>query len=154
MKLVIIAVGRLKESFWREAAEEYKKRISPHASCVIEEVTDEPDIGPSHIVKQVEAKRIVTKLKDRDYIVALDVAGRRMSTEAFADHVKGVQAEGYGRYVFIIGGSVGLDDSVLHRADLRLSFSDFTFPHQLMRVILLEQLYRAFRIHTGAPYHK
>lgn len=154
MQFVVVAVGRLKERYWVDAVEEYRKRITPYASCVLEEVADEPDHLPLETVKQIEGRRIITKLRERDYVIALDVQGKRMSSEVFADHLSIIRDQGYGRYVFVIGGSLGLDEHLLQRANLRLSFSEFTFPHQLMRVILLEQMYRALRIQVGAPYHK
>ncbi len=154
MQIVVLTVGKLKERHWREAEEEYRKRILSHASCVVEEVQDEPDQGAAERIRETEAVRLLAKLRERDHVVALDSRGRKMTSQGFSAYLDAVSAQGCGRYVFVIGGSRGLASSVLDRADLTLSFSEFTFPHQLMRIILLEQIYRAFRIQTGAPYHK
>ena len=154
MKLAVIAVGRLKERFWREAEEEYRKRLLPHASLSVEEVRDEPDTGPAARVLAAEGARIAERLQERDYVIALDIDGSRLSSELFAKKVAAVAGMGHSRIVFIIGGSRGLAPDVLRRSHLRLSFSDFTFPHQMMRIILLEQVYRAFTIMAGTKYHK
>ncbi len=151
---MILTVGKLKERYWREAEEEYRKRLLAHASCLVEAVQDEPDQGAADRIRETEAGRLLAKLRERDHVIALDSRGEKMTSQRFSEYLGLVYARGYGRYVFVIGGSRGLASSVLERADLTLSFSDFTFPHQLMRVILLEQIYRAFRIQTGAPYHK
>lgn len=154
MQIVILGVGKLKERYWREAEAEYRKRLSPHASCVVEEVADEADTADATRGLRAEGDRILARLRDRDYVIALDIVGKKMTSEQFADHLATVAGQGHGRYVFLIGGSHGLAHDVLQRAQLRLSFSDFTFPHQMMRIILLEQMYRAFRIQAGHPYHK
>ncbi len=154
MQIVILTVGKLKERYWREAEEEYRKRLLAHASCLVEAVQDEPDQGAAERIRETEAGRLLAKLRERDHVIALDSRGKKMTSQHFSEYLGLMSARGYGRYVFVIGGSRGLAPSVLERADLTLSFSDFTFPHQLMRVILLEQIYRAFRIQTGAPYHK
>lgn len=151
---MILTVGKLKERYWREAEEEYRKRLLAHASCLVEAVQDEPDQGAAERIRETEAGRLLAKLRERDHVIALDSRGKKMTSQHFSEYLGLMSARGYGRYVFVIGGSRGLAPSVLERADLTLSFSDFTFPHQLMRVILLEQIYRAFRIQTGAPYHK
>ena len=153
MQIVILAVGKLKERYFREAEAEYKKRLQAFASLFLEEVTDEPG-GQTARVKATEGTRLLDRIKDRDVVIALDARGKKFTSEAFAEHLDGLFTSGASRYVLVIGGSHGLDERVLARADLLLSFSDFTFPHQLMRVILLEQLYRAFQIMRGSPYHK
>ena len=154
MQIVILTVGKLKERYWREAEAEYRKRLLAHASCLVETVQDEPDQVGVDRCRETEAGRLLAKLRERDHVIALDSRGKKMTSLGFSEYLRNVSAEGYGRYVFVIGGSRGLASSVLDRADHTLSFSDFTFPHQLMRIILLEQIYRAFRIQTGAPYHK
>ena len=154
MKLAVVAVGRLKEKFWREAEEEYRKRILPHASLFVEEVAEEADTGDVSRILATEGGRIAARLRERDYVIALDAGGRSFSSPAFAEKLADMAVFGHGRIVFIIGGSRGLAEDILKRANLRLSFSDFTFPHQMMRIILLEQVYRAFSIMAGAKYHK
>ena len=153
MQIVILSVGKLKEKFWREAEAEYKKRLQSFASLSLEEVPDEAGDQVDR-VKALEAAHVLERLRDRDFVVALDAKGKKFTSEEFARYIEGVFFKGASRYVLVIGGSHGLDASVLSRADLLLSFSDFTFPHQLMRIILLEQLYRAFQIMRGTKYHK
>ncbi len=153
MQIVILSVGKLKEKFWREAEAEYKKRLQSFASLSLEEVSDEAGDQVGRI-KAVEAARVLDRIRDRDFVIALDAKGTKFTSQAFARYLEDVFTKGASRYVLVIGGSHGLDASVLSRADLILSFSDFTFPHQLMRIILLEQLYRAFQIMRGTKYHK
>lgn len=153
MQILVLSVGKLKEKYWREAEAEYIKRLQASASLSVEEVADEPG-EQAERVKVAEASRVLSKIRERDLVIALDARGKKFTSPAFAEQLSELQKSGAGRYVFVIGGSHGLSPDVLNRANLILSFSDFTFPHQLMRIILLEQLYRAFRIQSGAPYHK
>lgn len=154
MQVAIIAVGKAKERHWREAQEEYVKRLGAYASIHVEELTDEPDTGNVARAVELEGDRILGRLRDRDYVTALVIDGDRLTSEGLARRLLDVQGQGHGRHVFVIGGSNGLHTSVLQRANWKFSMSALTFPHALARVILLEQLYRSFRIQTGAPYHK
>ena len=149
----MLSVGNVKEKCWREAEADYKKGLQSFASLSLEEVPDEAGDQVGR-VKAVEAARVLDRIRDRDFVIALDAKGTKFTSEEFARYIEGVFSKGASRYVLVIGGSHGLDVSVLSRADLLLSFSDFTFPHQLMRIILLEQLYRAFQIMRGTKYHK
>ncbi|MCI0183313.1 23S rRNA (pseudouridine(1915)-N(3))-methyltransferase RlmH [Sulfoacidibacillus ferrooxidans] len=154
MQIVVIAVGKLKEKYWKEAQAEYLKRLLSYASLSMIEVADEADdIDPSRI-QQIEGLRILSKLKERDYVIALDVRGDTYSSEQFADQLQSVFSHGHGRYVFLIGGSHGFSTAVLERSQMKFSMSKLTFPHQMARIILLEQIYRSFRISSGSPYHK
>lgn len=159
MHIHILAVGKLKEKYWRQAVDEYCKRLTPYARIDITEVADEPapeTLSPAEAeaVKRREAERLLAHIKERDLLIALAVEGKSFSSEEWAAQMERWTTSGYSRFAFLIGGSLGLHDSLLSRAELKLSFSRFTFPHQLMRVILLEQLYRGFRIMRGEPYHK
>lgn len=159
MKISIVCVGKIKEKFYRDAIEEYAKRLSRYCKLEICEVTDEktPDLPSeaqkSQILKK-EAERMDKYLKQDAYVIALAIEGKKMSSEQFADCIDQLGITGTSHIAFVIGGSLGLDESILKRADRKLSFSDMTFPHQLMRVILLEQIYRGYRIISGEPYHK
>lgn len=159
MKLRVIAVGALKEKYWRDAVSEYQKRLSAYCHLELIEVKDEktPDGASASMERQIrerEGKRILDKLRDRSFCIALDIRGNSVSSEAFSAAHEEWERTGKSDLSFVIGGSLGLSASVLTRADYRLSFSKMTFPHQLMRVILLEQIYRSYRIRNHAPYHK
>ena len=159
MKIKIICVGKIKEKFFQMAIDEYSKRLSRYCKLEIIEVADEktPD-GCSEVVKeQIKAKegeRINSYIKDDDYTIALAINGKNLDSVAFAEKIEKLGINGVSSIAFIIGGSLGLDDKILKGSDFLLSFSDMTFPHQLMRVILCEQVYRAYRIMNGEPYHK
>lgn len=159
MKITVITVGKLKEKFFREAVAEYEKRLGRYCRLEIRETADEktPD-GASETererILQKEGERIERLLPDGAYVVTLEIEGRKLTSEAFAGEIGRLGVSGVGQIVFVIGGSLGLHNSIKKRADLAVSFSDMTFPHQLMRVVLLEQIYRAFRIINGEPYHK
>ncbi|MDE5940355.1 MAG: 23S rRNA (pseudouridine(1915)-N(3))-methyltransferase RlmH [Lachnospiraceae bacterium] len=159
MKITVITVGKLKEKFFREAVAEYEKRLGRYCRLEIRETADEktPD-GASEAeqerILQKEGERIERLLTDGAYVVTLEIEGRKFTSEAFAGEIERLGVSGIGQIVFVIGGSLGLHNSIKKRADLAVSFSDMTFPHQLMRVVLLEQIYRAFRIINGEPYHK
>ncbi|MBR1931767.1 MAG: 23S rRNA (pseudouridine(1915)-N(3))-methyltransferase RlmH [Lachnospiraceae bacterium] len=159
MRITIVCVGKVKEAFYRDAISEFAKRLSKYCKFEIVEVADEktPD-GASSVqenqIKEKEAERILAKLKEDAYVCTLEIAGRRLSSEQFADWIEKSAIAGKSHFVFVIGGSLGLHEKVLKRSDFALSFSDMTFPHQLMRVILCEQIYRAYRIINGEPYHK
>ena len=158
MNINIVVVGSIKEKFYREAIEEYAKRLSRYAKLNITEVKDEKtpanaSASEEDKIKQIEAERILSKLNN-SYVVALAIDGNKYTSESFAKRMENYDILSKGNLTFVIGGSLGLHESVLKRADERLSFSDMTFPHQLMRVILLEQIYRAYRIRNNEPYHK
>ena len=159
MKITIIRVGKIKEKFYREAVNEYVKRLSKYCKLEIIELADEktPDGASSaeeRRIKEVEGQRILKSIKEDALVIALAIEGKMMSSEEFSAEINRIGIQGGSHIVFIIGGSLGLSDAVLQRADKKLSFSKMTFPHQLMRVILLEQIYRAYRIMRGQPYHK
>ena len=159
MHLTILTVGKLTESFWREAAAEYSKRLSRYCQLDVVEVADEKapenaSMGERRRILEAEGERIL-KAADRNApIWALDVRGKRMDSERFAAGINDLSLQGVSHLQFVIGGSLGLSPEVLGSSRERISFSDMTFPHQLMRVILLEQIYRGFRIIRGEPYHK
>ncbi len=159
MKITVVCVGKIKEKFYRDALAEYEKRLSGYCKFEILEVADEPapDKAGEILKEQIrerEGRRVLSKLKEGDYVCTLEIGGRRLTSEGFADWLDKAALSGRSSLVFVIGGSLGLHASVCARADFHLSFSDMTFPHQLMRVILSEQVYRAFRIIHGQPYHK
>jgi len=159
MKITVITVGKLKESYWREAIGEYSKRLSRYAKLEIIEVQDEktPDSASETeetLIKDREGERILAKIRDDAYVMTLEIKGRKLSSEALADKIDKLGIGGVSHLVFVIGGSLGLSRAVMDRSDYALSFSDMTFPHQMMRVILLEQIYRSYRIINHEPYHK
>ncbi|WP_406660031.1 23S rRNA (pseudouridine(1915)-N(3))-methyltransferase RlmH [Methanolobus sp. ZRKC3] len=159
MKITIISVGKIKEKHLRDAIAEYGKRLSGYCTIKSIEVTDEK--APENMsdkemdmVKGLEADRILSKLKAGQHVIALDLKGAQKSSESFAGEIEQLQLAGKSDLAFIIGGSLGLHGKVTDRANELLSFSKMTFPHQLMKVILMEQIYRAFRIIKNEPYHK
>lgn len=159
MKLRVICVGRLKEKFYTDAVNEFKKRLSRFAEVEIVELADEK--APEKLsdaeleqIKLAEGRRILAKLADGETVVALDIRGVQFSSTELADKLKNLMLEGKSRIAFIIGGSNGLSSEVLARADFKLSFSKMTFSHQIFRIMLMEQLYRAFKIINNEPYHK
>ncbi len=159
MKISIVCVGKIKESFYREAVAEYAKRLSRYCKPEIIEVADEktPDGASPQMEEQIrekEGRRILEKLQEDAFICTLEICGRKLSSEELARWMEKLTVNGISHIMFVIGGSLGLHEAVSRRADFALSFSDMTFPHQLMRVILSEQIYRAFRIIHGEPYHK
>ena len=159
MKITLITVGKIKEKYFTDAISEYSKRLSRYCKLDIVEVADEktPDgasEGLENQIKEKEGERILAKIPDGAYVVALAIEGKQLSSEELADKMEKWNVLGVSHLVFIIGGSLGLAQKVLSRADFKLSFSPMTFPHQLMRVILLEQIYRSFRIRNHEPYHK
>lgn len=155
----ILCVGKIKETYFSRACAEYEKRLSRYTPMEIIEVADEK--APESLsgalrgeVKRAEGARLLKKLNDSDFVIALTPGGRELSSEELAGEISELQTAGKSRIAFLIGGSLGLSDEALSRADMRLSFSKMTFPHQLFRVMLLEQIYRAFRIINNEPYHK
>lgn len=159
MQIRIIAVGKLKEAYFSDAAAEYSKRIGRFAKIETVQIPDRriPDRASAAQERQVleqEGQDILAKIAPQDYVAALCVEGKKLDSPAFAQKLSALALSGKSTVTFVIGGSLGLSDTVKRRADLRLSFSDMTFPHQLMRVILLEQVYRAFKILANETYHK
>lgn len=159
MKITIITVGKVKESYFRGAIEEYSKRLSKYCRLEIVEVADEktPDKAGAteeNQIKLKEAERISRYLREDAYVMALAIEGKQPDSVQLAKKIQTLAVQGNSHIQFIIGGSLGLHDTILSRADYKLSFSNMTFPHQLMRVILLEQIYRAYRIINNEPYHK
>ena len=155
----IICVGRIKEKYWNDAIAEYSKRLSRYCKLNIIEVADEktPDNAPAAIEekkKKKEGERILQNIDPGAYVCALAINGKKYSSESFSEYIGNLGVQGVSHIQFVIGGSLGLSSEVLSRADSKISFSDMTFPHQMMRVILLEQIYRAYRIMRGEPYHK
>ena len=159
MNITLITVGKIKEKYYRDAIAEYAKRLGRYCKLDIIEVADEktPDKASEVVeeqIKQKEAERILKNIKDDTYCIALAIEGKKLDSVSMAKHIEQLGLTGKSNLAFVIGGSLGLHKSVLQRADEKLSFSDMTFPHQLMRVILLEQIYRCYRIINGEPYHK
>lgn len=159
MKITLITVGKIKEKFFRDAADEYGKRLSRYCKLDIREAADEktPEKASQIQCEQIlqkEGERILKLMPEDAFVITLEIEGRRLTSEAFASQIERLGVNGTSHIAFVIGGSIGLHNSIKKRADLAVSFSDMTFPHQLMRVVLLEQIYRAFRIINGAPYHK
>lgn len=159
MKITVISVGKVKEKFYRDAISEYEKRLSRYCKFQIIEVTDEktPDkagFNEEEQIKEKEADRILSYVKDDAFVITLEIQGKKLDSVEFARLLEQKGIHGISHIQFIIGGSLGLHEKVSNRSDYKLSFSDMTFPHQLMRVILSEQIYRAYRIIAGEPYHK
>ena len=159
MKIDIIAVGKVKEKFYRDAMDEFSKRLSKYCKLQIIEVSDEktPDGASEAMEEQIkarEAERILKNVKEEAFVFTLEILGKKYNSVEFANRINNLGIQGKSHIQFIIGGSLGLHSSVSARSDAKISFSDMTFPHQLMRVILLEQVYRGFRIIAGEPYHK
>lgn len=159
MKITILAVGKIKEGFYREAVEEFVKRLGRYCKLEIIEVADEktPDGASEMEARQIlekEGIRLTKHLRDDAWVCALAINGKRLDSVSFSNKIEQLGISGVSHIQFVIGGSLGLSESVLGRADYKLSFSDMTFPHQLMRVILLEQIYRGYRIMMKEPYHK
>lgn len=159
MNVRILCVGKIKEKFYRDAILEYSKRLSKYCSLEIVEVNDEKTSENSteneiNIIKDKEGERILKHIRDRDYAIALAIQGKQQDSVAFSKYIENLGITGNSSICFIIGGSLGLSDAVMKRCNDSISFSKMTFPHQLMRVILLEQIYRAMRIMNNEPYHK
>ena len=159
MNITLVTVGKIKEKYFRDTIAEYQKRLSKYCRLEIVEVADEktPDKASETEeaqIRQREAARILKAVRDNAYCIALTIDGKKRDSVNLATHIEQLGLSGKSNLVFVIGGSLGLHDSVVQRADETLSFSELTFPHQLMRVILLEQVYRSYRIIMGEPYHK
>ena len=159
MKITILAVGKLKEKYWKQAIAEYKKRLGAYSKIEMIEVPDEkaPETMSDKEIEQVkekEGQRLLAKIKPQATVITLEIQGKMLSTEALAKELQQRMTQGQSDFVFVIGGSNGLHQDVLNRSNYALSFSKMTFPHQRMRVVLLEQVYRAFKIMRGEAYHK
>ena len=159
MKITLVTVGKIKEKFFEDAIKEYSKRLSRYCKLEILQVADEktPE-GASEAVelqiKEKEGQRILSLIRDDAYVIALAIEGKMLDSEELAERIEKLGVSGISQIVFVIGGSLGLSAQVMRRADYALSFSRMTFPHQLMRVVLLEQIYRSYRIMNHQPYHK
>lgn len=159
MNITILCVGKLKERYWSQAVDEYSKRLSRYCNLNVEELKEErlpENASPAQEQEVVvaESRNLLKRLRPGSYLIALDVKGKALTSEGLAAKVEELGLSGNSDLTFIIGGSLGLSQELLSRADLRLSFSAMTFPHQMMRVILLEQIYRAFKINRHEAYHK
>ncbi len=159
MKITILCVGKIKEKFYVQAIEEYAKRLKAYCKLEILEVSDEktPDnasLKEVEMIKDKEGEKILGNIKEGAYVIALAINGQMLDSVELSEKIDTLGIKGVSHIVFVIGGSLGLSDKVLGRADYKLSFSKMTFPHQLMRVVLLEQIYRSYRIIKNEPYHK
>jgi len=159
MKITVVTVGKIKEKYFTLAIDEYSKRLTRYCKMEIMELQDEktPDNSSDATNLQIKAKegdRILATIKDDAYVIALAIEGKMLDSVELSEKIENLGVNGTSHIVFVIGGSLGLDERVLNRADYKLSFSKMTFPHQMMRVILLEQVYRAYRIMGNEPYHK
>lgn len=159
MKITVVSVGKIKEAYFTNAIAEYRKRLSRYCKLDIIELPDEktPDRASEAeetLIKQKEGERILKTLKDGAYVITLEIQGKMLTSEELSKKINHLGIQGKSHIIFIIGGSLGLDKRVCEKADFALSFSKMTFPHQMMRMILLEQIYRGYRIVNGEPYHK
>ena len=159
MKIKVVTVGKLKEKYLKDGIAEYSKRISRFAKIEMIELADEktPDRASeseNQKILEIEGQRILSKVGDRDFVIALAIEGKTLSSEEFSKQLEEASIKGFSTLTFIIGGSLGLSSSVKNRANLSVSFGRLTLPHQLMRLVLVEQIYRAFTIQQGSPYHK
>lgn len=159
MKISVIAVGKIKEKYLKDAITEYSKRLSRYCKLEIIEAADEktPDhasVAVEDAIRAKEGERLLKHIRDDMYVITLEIGGKMLTSEEFAEKIETLGVQGKSSIAFVIGGSIGLGKEVLKRSDFALSFSKMTFPHQLMRVVLLEQVYRGYRIVNGEPYHK
>lgn len=159
MKITVLCVGKVKEKFYRDAIDEFAKRLSRYCKLEIVEVNDEKTDEQAseteiRLVKEKEGERLLKNIKDDAYVITLCIDGKQLDSEELSEKIEKLGIQGTSHIYFVIGGSLGLADAVIKRADYKLSFSKMTFPHQLMRVILLEQIYRGYRIMNNEPYHK
>ncbi|MBQ8663360.1 MAG: 23S rRNA (pseudouridine(1915)-N(3))-methyltransferase RlmH [Eubacterium sp.] len=159
MNITILCVGKIKEKFYQQAIEEYAKRLSRYCKLQIVEVPDEktPDKASEKEelqIKRIEGERLLKQVREQAYVIGLAIDGKAYDSVGFSKRISHLGVSGNSELVFVIGGSLGLDAQVLKRCNEKISFSAMTFPHQLMRVILLEQIYRGYRIMNHEPYHK
>jgi len=158
VKITVVSVGKLKEHYWQDSLKEYMKRIKAYSSIEFIEVTDEPFLEDDsdkrkEEVKKKEGQKILSKIRKDTFVICCDLKGKEYRSEEFSSFLMQLALNGKSNISFIIGGSLGISDEVLQRADSKISFSKMTFPHQMMRVILAEQIYRAFKIAKNEPYH-
>ena len=159
MKITVLTVGKIKEKYLRDAIVEYTKRLSRYCKLEIIEVADEktPDNASENaeeMIRQKEAERLLKYIREDAYLITLEIGGKQLTSEEFSEKIEKLGIQGTSHIIFVIGGSIGIGKAVLEKSDYALSFSKMTFPHQLMRVILLELIYRGYRIMSGEPYHK
>ena len=159
MNIKIVCVGKLKEKYFKDAIAEYEKRLSRFAKVKIVQVPDEKapeklSAAQDEQVKEIEGERILSKIKDKEYVYVTAIKGKQRSSEEFAKEIQDLGTYGHSDITFVIGGSLGTSSAVNKRANDLISFGKLTMPHQLMRVVLIEQIYRAFMINSGSPYHK
>ena len=159
MNINIVAVGKIKEKYLKLGIDEFSKRLSKYCKLSVTEIPDEKapenmSDKQAQIVRDKEGQKILSAVKDSSYVITLEIGGKMLSSEELAGKIENLAVTGKSDITFIIGGSIGLSEDVMKRSNYALSFSKMTFPHQLMRVILLEQVYRSFRINKGEPYHK
>lgn len=159
MKITILTVGKIKEKYLKDAIAEYQKRLSKYCKLEIIEVADEktPDRASEAVEESIRSKegtRLMKYIKDDDYVITLEINGKMIDSVQLSKKIESLGINGTSHIIFVIGGSIGLSKELCDRSDYALSFSKMTFPHQLMRVILLEQIYRSYRIINGEPYHK
>lgn len=159
MKITVISVGKIKEKYLKDAIAEYTKRLGKYCRLELIETADEKTLdhasrAQEDMIRAKEAERILKYVREDAYIITLEIDGKELSSEKLAEKIENLGIQGKSHLIFIIGGSIGLGEEVLKKSDFALSFSKMTFPHQLMRVILLEQIYRSFRIINKEPYHK
>ena len=159
MRITIICVGKIKEKYFSQAIDEYAKRLSRYCKLDFVEVADEMtpngcSEGEENLIKAKEGDRILKAIKDEMYVINLAINGKKYDSQGLSQYIERLGVEGKSHLAFVIGGSLGLDERVIRRGDASISFSDMTFPHQLMRVLLLEQIYRSYRIMNNEPYHK
>ena len=159
MNIKIIAIGKLKEKYWQEAVKEYSKRLGAYCSLEIVELKESllranASAADEEAVKRAEGEEILNRIRKTDYVITLEIKGKSLTSEALSEKIEQLGIDGHSDVAFVIGGSLGLSPQVSQRADFKLSFSAMTFPHQMMRVILLEQIYRSFKIMRNEAYHK
>ena len=159
MKITILTVGKIKEKYLKDAIAEYAKRLSRYCKLEIVEVADEKTIeNASQVleaqIRDKEAERLMKYIREDAYVITLEIKGKQLTSEELSEKINQLGIQGKSHIIFVIGGSIGLGDEILKRSDYALSFSKMTFPHQLMQMILLEQIYRSYRIMNHEPYHK
>jgi 23S rRNA (pseudouridine1915-N3)-methyltransferase len=159
LRISVVTVGKLKEKYLKQGIEEYLKRLGPYAKVDIVELPDEKapeNLSPADEieVKRKEGQRIIDKLSTDTFVITLEIKGKQLTSEQLATKLDELATYGKSKIAFVIGGSLGLSEEVMQRSDMALSFSKMTFPHQLMRLVLVEQVYRAYKINRGEPYHK
>lgn len=159
MNIKILCIGKLKEKYWTAAMEEYSKRLQSYCRLSVEELKearlpDKASEAEEEAVKTAEGQALLSRIKKTDYVITLEIQGKELSSEELAGKIRELSLSGHSQIVLVIGGSLGLSREVSRRADFKLSFSRMTFPHQMIRVFLLEQIYRSFKIIKGEKYHK